>query len=208
MSNGVLLFTGFEPFGGRKKNPSIEACRLNEGVEYYGYKVVVEEIPLRYHEIQREIERHIKHYEPATVVCTGQGGGTGLAIERVAVNIASARMPYNCGYTPKDEFLNSNGPAAYFSTLPIRKLVQVLREKKVPARISNSAGSYGCNQIFYHLMDYLSREELDISAGFIHVASMPEQVLESRGAASMSLDLTARGLALVAEKLARRLNDA
>lgn len=208
MSKDVLLFTGFEPFGGRDKNPSIEACRLNEGKEYHGYKVVVEEIPLRYHEIQSVIERYIKGYEPAAVVCTGQGGGMGLAVERVAVNIASARMPYNCGYAPMDETLNSDGPAAYFSTLPFRQLVETMREKMVPARISNSAGAYGCNQIFYHLMDYVSKEKLDIPAGFIHVASTPDQVLERRGLASMSLDLTAKGLSIVAEELARRLRNA
>ena len=206
MSKGVLLFTGFEPFGGRDKNPSIEACRLIDGKEYNGYKVVVKEIPLRYHEIKETIERCIEDFNPAAVVCTGQGGGTGLAIERVAVNIASARMPYNCGYAPMDESLNSEGPVAYFSTLPFRQLVKVLREGKIPARVSNSAGAYGCNQIFYHLMDYLSREKLDIPAGFIHVASMPEQVLNRRGAASMSLYLTGNGLAVVAQELARRLN--
>jgi len=208
MSKDVLLFTGFEPFGGRDKNPSIEACRLNEGKKYHGYKVVVEEIPLRYHEIQGVIEQYIEEYDPAAVVSTGQGGGTGLAVERVAVNIASARMPYNCGYTPMDETLNAAGPAAYFSTLPFRQLVETMREKMVPARISNSAGAYGCNQIFYHLMDYVLKENRDIPAGFIHVASTPDQVLERRGSASMSLDLTAKGLSIVAEELARRLSNA
>jgi pyroglutamyl-peptidase len=107
-----------------------------------------------------------------------------------------------------DETLNTDGPAAYFSTLPFRHLVETMRENDVPARISNSAGAYGCNQIFYHLMDYISRENLGIPGGFIHVASTPDQVLERRGSASMSLDLTAKGLAIVAEELARGLRDA
>ena len=189
MSEKVILLTGFEPFGGSHINPSIEACRRLEGENYHGYRVVAEEIPLRYREIQATIEGHIVNHRPAAVVCTGQGGGTGLAVERVAINIASARMPYNCGEAPMDELLNSEGPVGYFTRLPYRDLLDLLKEAGVPSRLSNSAGTYGCNQIFYHLMDYVARAGLEIQSGFIHVPSMPEQVLNRRGGASMSIEL-------------------
>ena len=204
MSEKVILLTGFEPFGGSHINPSIEACRRLEGETYHGYRVVVEEIPLRYREIQATIEGHIEGHKPSAVVCTGQGGGTGLSVERVAINIASARMPYNCGEAPMDELLNPEGPVGYFSRLPYRNLLELLKASGVPSRLSNSAGTYGCNQIFYHLMDYVAREGLDMLSGFIHVPSMPEQVLNRRGGASMSIELTAKGLGVVAEELARR----
>lgn len=206
MVEKVILLTGFEPFGGSEVNPSILACRELEGKTYNGYRAVVEEIPLRYHEIKGLIEDHIERHKPAAVVCTGQGGAGGLSVERVAINVASARMPYNCGYKPLDEPLNSDGPVAYWTKLPFRELLEALKEAGVPSRLSNSAGTFGCNQIFYHLMDYLARESVDVPAGFIHVPMLPEQVLEKRNVASMSLDLIARGLEVVVEAISKQLS--
>jgi len=202
---GVILLTGFEPFGGSDVNPSILACRELEGRSFNGYRVVVEEIPLRYHEIDDTIKGHVSNYSPAAVVSTGQGGGGSLSVERVAINIGSARMPYNCGYKPVDEPLNPGGPVAYWTRLPYRRMLGMLKEAGVPARLSNSAGTFGCNQIFYHLMDHLTSEGIEIPAGFIHVPLLPRQALE-RGSASMSLDLIAKGLEVVVELITKDLS--
>lgn len=206
MDEKVILLTGFEPFGGSEVNPSILACRELEGKTYTGYRAVVEEIPLRYHEIKGLIEGHIERHKPAAVVSTGQGGAGGLSVERVAINVASARMPYNCGYKPLDEPFNSDGPVAYWTKLPFREVLEALKEAGVPSRLSYSAGTFGCNQLFYHLMDYLAREIVDVPAGFIHVPMLPEQVLEKRNAASMSLDLIARGLEVIVESISKQLS--
>jgi pyroglutamyl-peptidase len=206
MDEKVILLTGFETFGDSDVNPSILACRELEGKTYNGYRAVVEEIPLRYHEIKGLIEGHIERHKPAAVVCTGQGGGGGLSVERVAINVASARMPYNCGYKPLDKPLNSDGPVAFWTKLPFRELLEALKEAGVPSRLSNSAGTFGCNQIFYHLMDYIARESVGVPAGFIHVPMLPEQVLEKRNVASMSLDLIARGLEVVVEAISKQLS--
>ena len=199
---GVILLTGFEPFGGKEVNPSIMACRKLEGETFNGYRVVVEEIPLRFHEINDLIKGHVSKYRPAAVVSTGQGGGGGLSVERVATNVCSARMPYNCGYKPLDEPLNAEGPVAYWTRLPYRRMLEGLKEAGVPARLSSSAGTFGCNQIFYHLMDHLASEGIEIPAGFIHVPLLPQQALE-RGSASMSLDLIAKGLEVVVELISK-----
>jgi pyroglutamyl-peptidase len=201
---GVILLTGFEPFGGSDVNPSISACRKLEGKTFNGYSVVVEEIPLRFHEINDIIKGHVAKYRPTAVVSTGQGGGGGLSVERVAINVGSARMPYNCGYKPVDESLNAEGPVAYWTRLPYRRMLEELKEAGVPARLSNSAGTFGCNQIFYHLMDHLASEVVEIPAGFIHVPLLPRQALE-RGSASMSLDLIAKGLEVVVELISKGL---
>lgn len=197
---GIILLTGFEPFGGSDVNPSLMACSRLEGRDYNGFRVVVEEIPLRFHEVRGTIEGFIEEHEPAAVVCTGQSGGPSIAIERVAINVADARRPYNCGHQPADEILNGNGPAAYFTRLPFRVLLDALKEAKIPATLSNSAGTYGCNQIFYHLMDYLAREGVEIPAGFIHVPSLPEQVIEKRKP-SMTVELIAKALGVVVETI-------
>jgi len=188
-----VLITGFEPFGGSDVNPSIMACRRLEGMELNGFKLVVEEIPLRFHEIRGVIEGHIEKHQPSAVVCTGQSGRAFIALERVAINVGDARSPYNCGYKPIDEKLNEDGPAAYFTRLLIRVILEALKEAKIPVEISNSAGTYGCNQVFYHLMDYLAREKLDMPAGFIHVPPLPEQVIDKK-MPSMTVDLIAKAL--------------
>ncbi len=204
MPGKVVLLTGFEPFGGERVNPSILACRRLEG-RRFGCEVVVEEVPLRFEEIRGIIEGHIDRWRPSAVVCTGQGGGSWLNLERIAINVADVTgAKYNCGAKPRDATLVGGGPAAYFTGLPIRSLLAKLREAGVPAEISNSAGTFGCNQVFYHLMDHVERRGLGIPAGFIHVPKLPEQVADKREP-HMSLDLIVRGLEIVVGKTAGRL---
>ena len=107
-----ILLTGFEPFGENTVNPSFSACRRLDGERVDGFEIVVEEIPLRFHEIRSIIEEHIARLEPAAVICTGQSSRASISLERVAINVANARIPYNCGTQPVDEPLNYDGPAA------------------------------------------------------------------------------------------------
>ena len=199
-----ILLTGFEPFGGSTVNPSISACRRLEGKRVDGFEIVVEEIPLRFHEIRSAIEEHIARLDPAAVICTGQSSRALISLERVAINIADARIPYNCGTHPVDERLNGEGPAAYFSALPLREILGAVKEAGVPVGISNSAGTFGCNQIFYHLMDYRSRLGLEIPAGFIHVPCLPEQAI-NKAKPSMSLNLIVEALEVAASTVASTL---
>ena len=199
-----ILLTGFEPFGGSTVNPSISACRRLEGKRVDGFEIVVEEIPLRFHEIRSAIEEHIARLDPAAVICTGQSSRALISLERVAINIADARIPYNCGTHPVDERLNGEGPAAYFSALPLREILGAVKEAGIPVGISNSAGTFGCNQIFYHLMDYRYRLGLEIPAGFIHVPCLPEQAI-NKAKPSMSLNLIVEALEVAASTVASTL---
>jgi len=189
----TILLTGFEPFGGSKINPSIEACKPLDGKEYNGYRVKVVEIPLRFHEVRPSLIKAIEETKPAAVLCTGQAGSSMIRLERVAINVADARIAYNCGKQPVDEPIVEDGPVAYFSTLPLRKMLAANEEEKVPVAISNSAGTFGCNHIFYDLMHYIEENALEIPGGFIHVPSLPEQAMKKLGP-SMSLDLIVRAL--------------
>ena len=201
---GNILLTGFEPFGGSDVNPSILVCRNLEGTEINDYKLVVEEVPLRYEEVQPTLIDAIRKHEPKAVISTGQSGAPHLSIERVAINITHARIPYNCGFQPKDKTIIEGGPAAYFTRLPYRETLEALKEAKIPAHLSNSAGTFGCNHIFYLLMNYVKENGLDIPAGFIHVPPLPEQVLEKR-TASMTVDLITDGLRVAAETVVQTL---
>jgi pyroglutamyl-peptidase len=201
---GTILLTGFEPFGGSDVNPSIMACRRLEGRAFNGYRVAVEEIPLRYAEVRPRLLEAVERHSPSAVVCTGQSGAATVNVERVAINVADARIPYNCGDKPRDRVIAESGPAAYFTKLPNRRLLKALEEAKVPCSLSNSAGTFGCNHVFYELMHHLSVNGVEIPAGFIHVPSLPEQVLEKK-TASMSLETTVRGLEAVLEELSKDL---
>ncbi len=201
---GTILLTGFEPFGGSYVNPSIEACRRLEGRTFDGYRVAVEEIPLRYAEVRPRLIEAVERHGPSAVVCTDQSGAATLNVERVAVNVADARSPYNCGDKPRDRIIVEGGPAAYFTGLPFRRLLKALEEAGVPCSLSNSAGTYGCNHVFYELMHHLSVSGVDIPAGFIHVPSLPEQAVEKK-TASMSVETTVRGLEAVLKELSRGL---
>jgi pyroglutamyl-peptidase len=201
---GTILLTGFEPFGGSDVNPSIMACRRLDGRTFNGYRVAVEEIPLRYAEVRPRLVEAIECHSPSAVVCTGQSGAATVDVERVAINVADARSPYNCGDQPRDRVIVEDGPAAYFTGLPYRRLLGAMEASGVPCSLSNSAGTYGCNQVFYELMHYLSVKGVEVPAGFIHVPSLPEQVVEKK-TASMSLETTVRGLEAALEELTRGL---
>lgn len=199
ISNKAVLLTGYEAFGEIKKNPSIEACKRLLGNKYNGYEIIVEEIPMKYQEVREIIEGHVEKYKPAAIICTGISSKRGfITVERVAINIGSAEGSTNFGYTQLDQSLNPDGPVGYFTTLPFRKILKAMTGNKIPAELSNTAGTYGCNQIFYHLMDFLTREKIDIPAGFIHVPRLPEQAIEN-GLPSMSLNLSVKALEIAVE---------
>ena len=202
---GVILLTGYEPFGEFKKNSSIEACRKLDGMIYHGYKVAVKEITMDFSKVREVIEGLVEHYKPSAVICTGvSGGGSEIAVERVAVNVGTALPPRWEGDEELDKPIREDGPTAYFTTLPYRELVEAVKEAKIPARLSSTAGTVGCNQIFYHLMDYLARSNMDLPAGFIHVPRLPEQALDGRRP-SMGVKTSARAMEAVVEALAKSL---
>lgn len=204
--SGTILLTGFEPFGGSDINPSIQACREYENKVLEGYTVKVSEIPLRYKEIRTTIEQLIQHEQLLAVICTGQSSRYGISLERVAINIADViKSTYNCGETPKNEILTKDAPAGYFSTLPLQHIKRDLEENRIPVNVSNSAGTYGCNQIFFHLMHFINNENLNISAGFVHVPSLPEQVV-GKNLPSMSLELTTKALGIIIDSTIKHID--
>ena len=202
---GKILLTGYEPFLDMKKNPSMEAIRLLDGMAYNGYEVVVEELPMKYAEVRDIIRGLVDIHQPAAVICTGVSSiATDIPVERIAINVGSAEGRVNFGYERLDQTLNPDGPTAYWSTLPIREIVKAIKEAGIPAHISNSAGTQGCNLVFYHLMDYIAEKNLRIPGGFIHVPRLPENAVGSRNP-SMSLLDSAKALEIAANVMASKL---
>jgi len=191
----TVLLTGFEPFGGETTNPSWstvqEVARTWSGPE----NVVAVELPVDFAAVDRALLDALERVRPDLVICVGQAGGTAtLAVERIAINVDDARIPDNHGSQPIDEPIVADGPAAYFSTLPIKAAVAELDRLGVAAVVSQTAGTYTCNHVFYRLMHTL--EGTDVRGGFVHVPFAPEQTVGTT-TASMPIETMVRGLTAI-----------
>ncbi|WEG12965.1 pyroglutamyl-peptidase I [Pullulanibacillus sp. KACC 23026] len=182
-----ILLTGFEPFGGESINPSWEAVKQLDRASIEGHNVVSRLIPVAFGTSIDLLKKSIEELNPAIVIAVGQAGGrSAISVERVAINVSDGRIPDNEGRQPVDEPINPNGPVAYWSTLPIKAVVKAIREEGIPAEISQTAGTYVCNHLFYGLMDSLASRR-DIRGGFIHIPFIPEQAVRHSGQPSLGL---------------------
>lgn len=172
----TVLLTGFEPFDGQAINPSEEIAREINDATIARHKVVGALLPCVFGAALKELKRQLKLHAPAFVICLGQAGGRAeVTPERVAINVDDARIPDNAGQQPVDRPVVKDGPAAYFSTLPIKAIVHELRRREIPAAVSQSAGTFVCNHVFYGLMHELALHRPTVRGGFIHVPFVPEQ---------------------------------
>ena len=205
-----LLLTGFEAFGGYKINPSEKITQKLDGKEISGIEIIGRTIPLKYTEICPLIVHHIEELNPAFVINMGQAPRPSIAFERVGINIADCKKSaYNCGSKPVEATLIEGGATGYFSTLPIQDLTKYLQDQNIPCYISNTAGTFGCNQIMYctlHFINTTPQYNL-IKAGFIHLPLLPEQAINSPQSSSMSLEIMTKGIKLVIEYLGKTLDE-
>ncbi|MDH5824269.1 pyroglutamyl-peptidase I [Luteimonas sp. RD2P54] len=189
----TVLLTGFAPFGGEAVNPSWQAVASLQGARIAGHRVVARELPVEFGTSLRALRAAIREVVPALVLCVGQAGGRArLSLERVAINVDDARIPDNAGARPVDCAVVADGPAAYFATLPIKAMLAALGEAGIPAEVSQSAGTYVCNHVFYGLMHALRARR--VRGGFIHIPYSPEQAARHPGAPSMAVETVVAGL--------------
>jgi pyroglutamyl-peptidase len=185
-----VLVTGFEPFDQDPVNPSWEVARALDGWVCEGRTVRAVQLPCVFGQAIEALDAALAAGAPQLVVSLGLAGGrTEWSPERVAVNCDDARIPDNAGRQPIDQAVVAGGPVGYFSSLPIKAIVQALRAAGLPASVSNTAGSFVCNHIFYALMHRLAtRPALAATrGGFVHVPYLPEQAARLPGAPSMGL---------------------
>jgi len=189
-----ILLTGFESFGDCATNPSWQAiaraAKCWDGPE----TLHVAELPVVFGDCADTLKTLLDRYHPDVVIAVGQAGGRcQITPERIAINVDDARIPDNSDAQPIDTAIVANGPAAYFSTLPIKAAVAAMRDRGIPAAVSNSAGTYVCNHLFYALMPTIALEFPTTRGGFVHVPFTPEQVVDI-AQPSLSLDLITDGL--------------
>ena len=217
-----LLLTAFTPFDGERINPALEAVKLVKD-KIGNLEIVKLEVPTVFGKSIETVREAIEREKPDFVLSIGQAGGRAeITPERVAINLDDARIPDNEGNQPIDEPIFPDGENAYFSTLPVKAMVEAIRKEGLPSSLSNSAGTYVCNHLMYgvlyfihneycsHSMQYLrdnntqyksssllfSEEERSsvVKAGFIHVPYIPEQVKDKKEMPALPLSDIVRGL--------------
>ena len=189
-----ILVTGFDPFGGEKVNPALEAVKSLPS-EIHGAEVHWVAIPTVFYKAAEVLETAIVRYQPDAVLCIGQAGGrASLTPERVAINQDDARIPDNQGNQPIDTPIRLDGQAAYFSTLPIKAMVQAIKVEGLPATVSNTAGTFVCNHLMYQALYLADKKFPNMRAGFMHIPYMTEQVVNKPNTASMNLTDIVRGI--------------
>ena len=173
-----LLLTAFDPFGGETLNPALEAVKqLPDRIG--GVEIIKLEVPTVFGKSIETVAEAIRRERPDAVLCIGQAGGRrGLTPGRVAINIDDARIPDNEGNQPIDRPIVVGGPAAYFATLPVKAMVQAIRDVGLPADLSNTAGTFVCNHLLYGVLHLLATEYPGVRGGFLHVPFLPEQAAD------------------------------
>lgn len=198
-----VLLTGFEPFSRSKVNPSAEVVKAIQSDPPPDLDLHTRVLPVAFSEAGGLLRRDIDSFHPEVILMLGLGGGTALRFERVGVNLDDIPgAKDNRGETPEERPIDPEGPAAYFSTLPVRRLVRSLREAGIPAAESLSAGTFLCNHVLYAALRHCALERIDARVGFIHLPPLPEtaaaeaEPLDDQPMASLTLETQIRGVRL------------
>ena len=189
---GTVLLTGFDPFGGDAVNPSWLIASALHRRQIGGHRVLAAQLPTQFSASVPRLKALLKAHRPALVICLGLASGrAALSLERIAINVDDARIADNAGAQPVDTPVVPGGPAAYFTSLPIKAMRQAIQAAGVPAEVSQTAGTFVCNHIFYALMHALAttRGLARTRGGFVHVPMLPEQ-----GTPSLPLQAMVDGL--------------
>ena len=189
-----ILLTAFTPFDGESINPALEAMKLLPD-KIGQLEVLKLEVPTVFGKSARLVLETMEQEKPDYVLSIGQAGGRAeITPERIAINIDDAGIPDNEGNQPTDRPIYPDGENAYFSTLPVKAIVEAIKREGIPASISNSAGTYVCNHLMYSVLYSIKKNALPIKAGFLHVPYIPEQTVNKKDKASLSLEEIVRGL--------------
>lgn len=197
---GTILLTGFEPFANTPVNPAEMVARHLDGADIDGDKVVIRILPSTYFACIDMVVEAIEEVRPETVVMMGEFGGRSMVtVERIAQNFndcARYNVHDNAGRVLQGELTAPDGPAAYYTTLPIRAMVRAMRDAGIPSDISDAAGTFCCNHLMYGILHHIAVNQLDIRAGWIHLPHLPEVAAleDNLGAPSMSVETAAAGV--------------
>lgn len=189
-----ILVTGFDPFGNETINPAIESVkRLPDSIE--GHEIIKLEINTVAFKSLAQIKEAIIKHQPDVVLSVGQAGGRfDITVEKVAINLDDFRIKDNEGNQFIDRKIFADGESAYFSSLPVKAMVEAIKQENIPASLSYTAGTFICNHVMYGVLYYAATEFKGLRSGFIHIPFLPQQVVDKKNMPSMDLDTLVKGL--------------
>ncbi|MFD0713327.1 pyroglutamyl-peptidase I [Paenibacillus sp. GCM10027626] len=192
-----VLITGFEPFGGAETNAAWEAVKRLADFKLEGANITIVQLPTEFGRSIESLRQAVQNVRPDMVISVGQAEGrANITPERVAINVDDARIPDNAGQSPIDKPIVPQGPVAYWSTLPIKAIVRDIRKAGIAAAVSNTAGTFVCNHLFYGLAHLIATKYPQMRGGFIHIPLISEQTEGRPDVPSMPLDDIVQGLAI------------
>jgi len=185
----TVLLTGFEPFGGEALNPSQQVLQALQGWQPApGVQVQTQLLPCVFGAAIEALQAAMLRTQPAIVIALGQAASRDeVTVERIAINVDDARIPDNAGVQPIDRPVVAGAPVAYFASLPIKAIVAALRAEGLPASVSQTAGTFVCNHVFYGLAHAIATRHAGVRGGFIHLPCLPEQTDALAGRAGLPL---------------------
>ncbi|GAC1656974.1 MAG: pyroglutamyl-peptidase I [Vulcanimicrobiaceae bacterium] len=205
-----VLITGFEPLRGSKINPSELVVRSLEGRAIAGRPIVAQILPVETRTMRQRLAEILAINSPDLIVLTGVAAGRcAVAVERVALNVLDFEQPDNVGCMRTNAPVEPGGPDARLSNLPFERIVSAWNENGIPGYISNSAGTYLCNQALYQTLGLTENAHPPVLAGFIHCPYLPSQAIQAGAQASpsMSLDLMKRSIEILIETVIPRIDE-
>jgi pyroglutamyl-peptidase len=197
-----VLITGFEPFGGEKVNPSELVARSLEGRLIAGRPLAVRVLPVETRNIGERLSRAVDESNPDIIICMGQAGGrTAISLERVALNVLDFAQPDNVGVMRKNDPIQRGGPDGRLSPMPFSDIINAWAESGIPGYVSNSAGTYICNQTLYEALGLAEAASPPIVAGFVHLPYLPAQAaaIGAERTPSMALEMMKRAMEILIE---------
>ncbi|WP_409368980.1 pyroglutamyl-peptidase I [Lysinibacillus sp. 38-6] len=200
-----ILLTGFEPFLDYKINPTMQIVETLHGTSMDGYEIVGRTLSVDFQQSAQQLKQYITEIQPAIILSLGLAGGRyKITPERIAINVKDGE-PDNNGYTPVDESIAADGEDAYLTNLPIRRMVERLNKEGYPAEISNTAGTYLCNNIMYEGLVY-AKQHTGILAGFIHIPASFELAIQHGKIPGWNMQDLLKGIKLCLEETIREAN--
>lgn len=202
-----LLLTAFDPFGGEKINPALEAVKLVKD-KIGDVEVVKQEVPTVFVKSVNTVKEAIEREKPDVVLCIGQAGGRfDLTPEKVAINFDDARIQDNEGNQPVNQPIFEDGDTAYFTSLPVKAMVEEIKKAGVPASVSYTAGTFVCNHLMYGVLYTINKSYPNIKGGFMHVPFITEQVMNKKNMPSLTLDQIVTGIEAAIKAIAENSED-
>ena len=209
MSTKRVVVTGYQPWAHAAENPTLDVLSHLRGRNFDDIEMITVEVPVETDKITPLVEETLDKHEPDVWISLGlYPGASVVAVERLAANVRDFPVPDNVGEQPYDEPVFAEGPAAYEATIPIKAIVKEINDLGVPAKVSNTASTYLCNQIMYSALHLVEQKDMETKSGFIHVPCSPAYVAKAdypeHEYPSMSVDLMCRAVETAVETAAHR----